>query len=80
MTCITRLKNEFLLPSALLLALRVGYTAFFVVNGALIAILIFEDGLSFTDGFICRFLNMAILLESLSTLAVWVTPAIAYAL
>ena len=78
-TCITLLKNEFLLPKALLLALRVGYTAFLVVIGGLMAIFIFDEGFSLTAGFIYKFLKIAILFESLSTLAVCVIPAIAYA-
>ena len=67
MTCITLLKKEFLLPKALLLEFLVGWTAFFVVRGALIAIFILDDGFSFMTGLIYRFLKIAILFESLST-------------
>jgi hypothetical protein len=69
-TCITLLKNEFLLPRALLLAFLVGCIAFFVVRGAFIDNLIFDEGLSFIAGLIYKFLKIAILFESLSFLAV----------
>ena len=54
-------------------------TAFLVVSGAFIAILILDEGMSFIAGFIYRFLKIVILFESLSTLEVCVAAFIANA-